>query len=173
MCRMWASNMVVENGRIDGRIKKMTEFSVFWETFPADLCNRKGSRQDAEKKWNKIDATTQDQIIINMRELMRVDSKVKKSGAGRPEWVWPMATTWLNQARWEDIESIKQSADTPENRQKCGCGEPAQITNKCWDCYKSEEKYDLKEIFIKNELLHNESKAERTERCKEFLRQKG
>jgi hypothetical protein len=153
-----------------------SQFEVFWQTYPADLCNRKGSRQEAEKKWNKIDAETQGQIIINMRELMRVDRKVKKSGAGRAEWVWPMATTWLNQARWEDIADIKQSADMPTDSRKCDCGADAEITDKCWRCYGQNNPIDnwgLKDIFIKNGLLHEESKAERAERCKDFLRQRG
>jgi hypothetical protein len=155
----------------------MTEqFDVFWQTYPADLCNRKGSRQEAEKKWNKIDAEIQSQIIINMRELMRVDRKVKKTGAGRAEWVWPMAQTWLNQARWNDILDIKQSADMPTDSRKCDCGQPVQIINKCWTCYGEDhpiDKWGLKDVFISNNLLHSETKQERSERCKDFLRQKG
>jgi hypothetical protein len=154
---------------------KTEQFEVFWQTYPADLCNRKGSRQEAEKKWNKIDAEIQSQIIINMRELMRVDRKVKKSGAGRAEWVWPMATTWLNQARWNDIQDIKQSADMPTDSRKCECGNNADHKSQCWDCYSKDrpDNNGLKDIFIKNGLLHEESKAERTKRCKDFLRQRG
>jgi len=153
----------------------MTNFTIFWETYPKDLCNRAGSKQEAQKKWDKIDKSLHEQIVVNMRELMRVDRKVKKSGANRPEWVWPMATTWLNQARWEDIESIKQSHEMPTDVRKCSCGHPAEITDKCWNCYDKNQmdKWGLKDEFIKNGLLHRESKAERTERCKEFLRQKG
>jgi hypothetical protein len=154
----------------------MADFNVFWITYPADLCNRKGSRQDAEKKWDKIDATTQEQIIINMRELMRVDRKVKKSGAGKPEWVWPMATTWLNQARWQDIENIKQSADMPEHKSKCSCGDPAQITNKCWACYEStspQHKAHMNFMYsqlVKRGLGKNagESKEDWIKRCREY-----
>jgi hypothetical protein len=157
----------------------MTDFNTFWGTYPKDLCNRPGSKQEAEKSWNKIGAEIQDQIIVNMRELMRVDRKVRKSGAGKPEWVWPMATTWLNQARWQDIESIKQTADMPEDGRKCDCGGLATHKNKCWTCYdennpaNAKRMSELKDVFIKNGLLHEETKEERTERCKTFLRQKG
>jgi len=153
----------------------MTDFNTFWQTYPSDLCNRPGSKQEAQKKWDKIDKSLHEQIITNMRELMRVDRKVKKSGAGRPEWVWPMATTWLNQARWQDIESIKQSHDMPVDKTMCSCGQPAEITSKCWACHdKSQpDKWGLKDEFIKNGLLFQESKQERTERCKDYLRQKG
>jgi hypothetical protein len=156
-----------------------TEFSLFWETYPKDLCNRPGSRQEAEKSWNKIGSDIQAQIIVNMRELMRVDRKVRKTGAGRPEWVWPMATTWLNQARWQDIESIKQTADMPTDARECDCGNIAAHKGKCWACYDENNPANdlrmanLKDIFIKNGLLHEETRAERTERCKDFLRQRG
>ena len=155
-------------------------FDQFWSAYPADLCNRKGSRQEARKKWDKIPVETQSQILINMREMMRVDRKVKKSGANMAQWVWPMVTTWLNQARWEDIYDIKQSADLPIDVSKCDCGNNANIKGQCWDCYDKAKKekgyngeYDLRSIFIKNGLLHDESKKERTKRCKEFLRSKG
>ena len=133
----------------------MAEFHIFWDTYPGDLCNRKGSRQEAEKKWDKIDDETQAQVIINMRELMRVDRKVKKTGAGRAEWVWPMATTWLNQARWQDIQDIKQSADMPVDNRKCDCGNDADHLDKCWDCFDKaspDTRHNLKDIFIKNGL---------------------
>jgi hypothetical protein len=153
----------------------MTEFTLFWETYPGDLCNRKGSRQESEKKWDKIDSSTQAQIIVNMRELMRVDRKVKKTGAGRAEWVWPMATTWLNQARWEDIQDIKQTADMPIDKRLCDCGNAVGHKNQCWECHDKDkpDKWGLKDEFIKNGLLHTESKQERAERCKDFLRQRG
>lgn len=155
----------------------MTDFNTFWLTFPGDLCNRKGSKQEAEKKWNKIDKNLHEQIIVNMRELMRVDRKVKKTGAGRPEWVWPMAQTWLHQARWQDIDSIKQSHDMPIDKRKCSCGNDAAHLTQCWLCYEKENPDEWeqrrRDEFIKNRLRHKESASERVDRCRDFLRSKG
>ena len=69
----------------------MTEFPIFWQTYPADLCNRKGSRKKASEIWAKIEESIQDQALKNMREMMRVDRKLRKAG----EYVikWPMVTT--------------------------------------------------------------------------------
>ena len=61
----------------------MTDFTTFWETYPTDLCNRKGSRKQAEDVWNKINPSEYGQIVINLRELMRVSRKVKKIEAPR------------------------------------------------------------------------------------------
>ena len=149
----------------------MTDFNTFWQTYPSDLCNRKGSRKVAEEKWDKIDSETQEQILVNMRELMRTDRKCKKLNEFVPKW--PMVSTWLNQARWEDIHEIRQSAYMPIDKTMCACGEPAEIVNKFWDCYGYTNKWNLKDEFIKNNLLHTESKAERTVRCKDFLRSRG
>ena len=150
----------------------MTDFSTFWETYPKDLCNRAGSKQEAQKVWDKI-TEDKEQIIVNIRELMRVDRKVKKTSTNKSDWIWPMAVTWLRQARWQDIESIKQTADMPLDVKTCSCSKPVQIVNQCWDCYGYTNRWGLKDEFIKNGLLHDESKAERTERCKGWLRQKG
>jgi hypothetical protein len=88
-----------------------------------------------------------------------------------------MASTWLNQARWEDIHDIKQSQDMPVDKTMCSCGKLADIKHKCWNCYERDlpvtDRWNLKDEFIKNGLLHTESKQERTKRCKDFLRQKG
>jgi len=45
----------------------------------------------------------------------------------------------------------------------------------CWECWENSQpdKWGLKDEFIKNGLLFQESKQERTERCKDYLRQKG
>ena len=152
----------------------MSYFDTFWQTYPKDLCNRAGSKQEANKVWDKI-TEDKEQIIVNMRELMRVDRKVKKTSTSKSDWIWPMAVTWLRQARWQDIESIKQSHDMPVDKKMCSCGQPAEITSKCWVCHdKSQpDKWGLKDEFIKNGLLFQESKQERTERCKDYLRQKG
>ena len=148
-------------------------FDIFWQTYPNDLCNRKGSRKVAEEKYNKIDSETQAQILVNMRELMRTDRQCKKMNEFVPKW--PMVSTWLNQARWEDIHDIRQSQDMPIDKTMCSCGEQAEITSKCWVCYDKDQpdKWGLKDEFIKNNLLHQESKEERTKRCKDYLRQKG
>jgi len=159
----------------------MADFNTFWETYPADLCNRKGSKTMAEKSWNKIDSTLYEQIIINMREMMRADRKVKKTGAGKPEWIWPMAVTWLNQSRWDCMEDIKQSADIHADVRECSCGKPAQIVNECGDCF--DERTGYKKARDKRLLanlaaiglarIEGETRPEWNARCKAYITKKG
>ena len=113
-------------------------FEVFWQSYPADLCNRKGSKAKAKKIYEKFDVELQKQIITNMREMMRVDRAVKKAGEFVPKW--GMVTSWLGGERWEDIHDIRQSADMPKTEAKeCkndDCHRPwKHATGYCWECY--------------------------------------
>ena len=147
-------------------------FEQFWKTYPIDLCSRRGSKPKAKKIFDSIDEEMKKQIIVNMRELMRVDRAVKKAG----DFVsrWPMVTTWLNGERWEDICDIKQSHQMPVDRRKCSCGADTEIVDKCWACHDlvdpavAKRKQILKDKFIENGLFHDESKEDRTKRCREF-----
>jgi len=152
------------------------DFGLFWSTYPSDLCNRKGSRKVAEQKWDKLDAEVQQQILVNLRELMRVDRKLKKMG----EFVakWPMVSTWLNQERWQDIVDIRQSEDMPVECSKCACGQPTNIGRLCWTCY---EKLNPTDFTLQKAALRNagltkregETRQEWNLRCKEYCLPKG
>lgn len=128
------------------------DFDTLWQTYPRDLCNRKGSRKEAEKLWDKLDEKTQDQVIVNMREIMRVDRKLKKAG----EFVsrWPMVTTWLRQERFvSDMEDIRMSDEIPKGpKQTCSCGQLAVITRFCESCYEKRHP-DPWQATRKNELV--------------------
>jgi len=152
----------------------MADFETFWQTYPSDLCNRKGSRKQAEQVWSKIDKSEYNQIIINMRELMRVDRKVKKTGASKSDWIWPMVTTWLRGERWADIEDIKQSDDMPVDKRLCECGEPVAVKDKCDSCFYGErDKQHDKELYahlisIGYKKEEGETQAEYNKKCREY-----
>ena len=119
-------------------MEETDKFEVFWQTFPADLCNRKGSKKKARIQWDKLTPDIHAQIIINMRELIRVERRLKKSNEFVPKW--PMVTTWLNGERWADIEDIRQSESMPAQvARKCTCGSDAAINGKCWPCHDSND----------------------------------
>ena len=153
-------------------------FDQFWSAYPNDLCNRKASKKKAKESWDKLDPEIQQRVVTNIREMIRADRAAKKANEFVPRW--PMVATWLNQERWEDIVDIRQRTDKPESYAKeCKCGSPAEHINQCWSCYDKDSAIykqkiaDLKGVFIKNGLLHSETKAERADRCKDFLRSKG
>ena len=153
----------------------MTDFTVFWSTYPADLCNRKGSRKKAEIIWDKLTTEIQDQILVNMRELMRVDRKCRKAGEFVPRW--PMVTTWLNGERWEDITDIKQSHEMPATEKtKCNCGAFAEVRGgECFNCfYKRTGLKKENDSFLNGHLIkigfgrrEGETRAEWNKRCRE------
>jgi hypothetical protein len=155
---------------------KMAEFNIFWDTYPKDLCNRKGSRKKAEDQWNKLSTEVQDQIVVNLRELIRADRAVKKGG----EFVarWPMVTTWLNGELWEDIHDIRQSDSLPVDKRKCSCGEDAAVKNQCYACYEGgSESHKARMQMLYNELLRigmgikdGETKQQWHARCRDFAR---
>ena len=164
----------------------MTEvdlFTQFWSAYPKDLCHkRKGGLPVARTSWEKMknDAGVvmnddeKQHVLICMREMMRYDRGLLKRGEKVDRW--PHASTFLNQERWRGIEDIRPGDNHGNRPDMCACGAPTGITNQCWDCYKRDNPgndFDLKGEFIKNELMHNESTAERKERCKDWLRQKG
>jgi hypothetical protein len=69
-----------------------SRFAEFWAEYP----NKKG-RQEAEKTWakRKMDSRC-DELIAHVRLMVQTDSDWLRGYA-------PMGSTYLNQARWEDV----------------------------------------------------------------------
>jgi hypothetical protein len=69
-----------------------SRFEEFWTAYP----NKKG-RQEAEKTWGKrrLDAKC-DELVAHVRLMAATDSDWLRGYA-------PMGSTYLNQARWEDV----------------------------------------------------------------------
>jgi hypothetical protein len=160
------------------------EFSTFWETYPVDLCNRRGSKKKAELIYDKLDDDVKKRAIVNMRELMRVDRALKKAGEFVPKW--PMVTTWLNGERWEDIADIRQSADMPKgDTRTCstdGCNGPVEWKTICWRCYDKLVNPDyhkkMQELANENRRTGCDIRADETPhewylRCRRFCVERG
>ena len=158
----------------------MTDFNLFWESYPVQLCNRKGSKKKALEIWEKIPESEYGKILTNMRELARADMKCKQMGGKRSDWIWPMVTTWLNGERWADITDLKQSADLEKLSQSCKCGKPVDFgpTKQCWGCYEKDHKPNLsanREALRKIgfTMQDGESRADYNARCRAYCQQKG
>ena len=149
-------------------------FELFWQTYPLDLCTRRGSKAKAKVIFDKLQEDMQKQVTINLRELMRADRALKKAGQFVARW--PMDTTWLNGERWHDIDDLKPSEARAVGAKTCQfCDQPTGWKNLCWDHYDEFNPNqaiigadELKQRFIDNGLFHDETKAERTERCRQF-----
>lgn len=79
-----------------------SRFAEFWSAYP-----NKKSKQEAEKSWRKqkLDARADD-LIAHVR-LMTVSDDGWRRG------YVPMGSTYLNQARWEDVPKGAPSATPP------------------------------------------------------------
>jgi len=65
-------------------------FDKFWGAYP-----KKVARKDAEKRWKRLSETEQ-------RAALEALPRHVKAWQGRETQYIPHASTWLNQARWED-----------------------------------------------------------------------
>lgn len=72
-------------------------FSEFWNAYP-----RHDAKAQAEKAWKKLKADKKltDHILFAIKRFKESDQWQD------PKYI-PMASTWLNQQRWEDIEPPK------------------------------------------------------------------
>lgn len=79
-----------------------SRFDEFWLAYP-----NKKSKQEAEKSWRKqkLDARA-DALIAHVRLMADTDSDWLRGYA-------PMGSTYLNQARWEDVPKRPPSAAPP------------------------------------------------------------
>jgi len=128
-------------------------FSIFWDTFPSDLCHRKkGSRKVAYQAIVKLnpDKELQSKILGNMRELIRYDRLQLKAGQKVDRWCF--VSTWINQERWETLTDIGSYSDVHDKiaGRKCACGNEVGHVNQCWKCY-SEEHPNPYEEYLKAE----------------------
>ena len=73
-------------------------FEQFWQAYP-----RKVSRKMAEKAWQKLSTTEQHQAI----EALPVHIRYWDQTGTSKEFI-PHASTWLNQARYEDELEMPQ-----------------------------------------------------------------
>lgn len=89
-------------------------FDEFWSAYP----NKKG-KQEAEKTWKrrKLDAQC-DQLIAHVALMSREDSDWARGYV-------PMGSTYLNQARWEDVPKLPARAG-PHSGQPQQIGKTAQ-----------------------------------------------
>lgn len=74
-------------------------FTEFWEEYP-----RKTAKEAALKAWNKL---APDPDLLT--EILVAVARQKKSDQWRDEKFIPHAATWLNQKRWKDEFSIRES----------------------------------------------------------------
>jgi hypothetical protein len=79
-----------------------SRFDYFWQTYP-----NKKSRQEAEKSWRKqkLDARCDD-LISHVLLMIATDDDWRRGFV-------PMGSTYLNQARWEDVPKRPPSAGPP------------------------------------------------------------
>lgn len=79
-----------------------SRFAEFWSAYP-----NKKSKQEAEKSWRKqkLDGRADD-LIAHVRLMIATDSDWQRGYA-------PMGSTYLNQARWEDVPKRPPSAAPP------------------------------------------------------------
>lgn len=79
-----------------------SRFAEFWAAYP-----NKKSRQEAEKAWRKLRLDSRcDELIAHVRLMAATDS----------DWLrgyCPHGSTYLNQARWEDVPKRPPSAAPP------------------------------------------------------------
>lgn len=91
---------VVKVGEPKRRPRKTTDsdFDAFWKAYPARNGIKSG-KQLALKAWFKIlpDDETIERIMSSVEFYKKTDSWTKENG----QYI-PMASTWLNQRRWED-----------------------------------------------------------------------
>ncbi len=84
----------------------MTEFNLFWEAYPKRTGGR--NKAQAEEKFLKIiRAVPPSDVIKGARLYAKECDRLKTTGT---QYV-SMATTWLNQRRWEDYTDIAETAE--------------------------------------------------------------
>ncbi len=155
--------------------KYSSSFSDFWKLYP----NHVSGKRNAYKSWEKI-KPDEDLLVRIMDGLGRAKySEEWKRDNGR---YVPMATTWLNQRRWDaefgqnnQTEVVRKS-----NVRKCHCGwkNPSEwIGGECGECHKQSVKILKKVGFegfgskekgnVAGEGGAIENSREKSDNCKE------
>ena len=119
-------------------------FDEFWNKYrelnKTGKAKAKDSYDKAEKKWCKREEKDADEfsrhVLHNLFLEQEHKKKLRKAGEFVPSW--PMASTWLNQERYDD-EWEQSSSELNEKAKKrspdCECGKPSTIQGMCDDCY--------------------------------------
>jgi len=86
---------------VDTKNTKGLPFEDFWKVYP-----NKTGKKPASQKWSKLTKKDQESIIADLPKRSKTEAWVKDRG----RYV-PMATTYLNQERWNDpIDSVEATA---------------------------------------------------------------
>lgn len=83
-------------------------FEVFWKKYPPMPGRNRGSKSEAEKKWNRMVDKDRETAFKVLDEFIQCDQW--KNGYA------PMVTTWLNKKLWEDPPLLSGNGTC----QKCG-----------------------------------------------------
>ena len=129
-----------EDGKtIRRKIKDYTEiFEDFWNAYPKA---RRQAKKKTYQSWQRIDCEIHQTIVNHVKERVRHDMQWAKDNGQFA----PMATTFLNQQRWEDeYEGIRRAKPVNKNR-------PAQVMYKP-DGTKIIRKSDGRAVDIKSLL---------------------
>ena len=145
----------------------MTDFNEFWLSYPKDLChNKKGSKFNAQKAWKKLKPEEQEQVVFDMKALIRYDRQDKDA------YRWPMCSTFLNQRYWQ--REIESTAELRERQKfdlcQCGLEVHGPRFTECTDCllkrvdpWKKRRIQTLKDMGL---YVDGESVSEVIGRCK-------
>ena len=82
------------------------DFLEWWNVYPRN----DGSKSKAFENWKR--ATDK---FIGVRELFLATCRFKQTQIGKDKKFVPMATTWLNQRRWETIGALEEVKTTKNN----------------------------------------------------------
>lgn len=101
----------LHNNKENNLNKTNAHFEEFWKAYPSIK-----DKKRAEQKFMKIDFKKNpfEKIMASLEQLKKTDDWLKESG----KYV-PMASTWINGERWNDIEAlqpveIKQEPEKPK-----------------------------------------------------------
>jgi len=92
------------------------KFELFWFGYPTDLCkNKRGGKQPALKAFKKINPDQKEfyRMMENMKAQIRADRKDKDF------YRWPFVSSYLNQARYDDVIASESVRMDKENLKTC------------------------------------------------------
>lgn len=93
-----SNNSIELNKHTINEVDQPNLFNDFWEQYP-----RKVGKQKAEKAFNKLDATTQQDALEGITRYTQFWEQQQTA----LEYI-PHPTTWINAARWQDELSVTQ-----------------------------------------------------------------
>ena len=91
-------------------------FNAFWFAYPTDLSrNKRGGKQNALKAFKKINPDQKEfyRIMENMKAQVRHDRKDKDA------YRWPFVSSYLNQARYDDVIGSEAERIDREDLKTC------------------------------------------------------